>query len=333
MTAIDVDVSPVSPWARLRARLQEQGCFQASGARAVVALTANLAAAVVCFVAAAALSWPFAVVLFPIGSLFFYRIGWLMHDGAHGNACQGSRANEAFAVVCCAVLGEFLSGWRYGHNRHHASPNVRGKDSDQSERWDPRYRYHGAAGVVVATADLFFLHRFGRFVRVPKTLFLMGIRDGVYAYRSNRKDFPRELAWVLVSQAGQLAFFVACFGAAGIALYVLHSHIGIVYLNAVFAGNHYDRDSFDVDGAAALSNWELQVRSTRNYTGGLVTRFVCGGLEKQIEHHLFPTLPRHQLRRAAPVVKAWCAELGLPYAEASLPAALANVVRFHLVRS
>jgi fatty acid desaturase len=322
--------SELSPWSQLRQRLQEVGCFEPSGARAVAALVVNLAASLSCFGAAALLPWPFALLLFPIGTLFFYRIGFLMHDGAHGNAFGSSRGNEAFAIVCCALLGEFLSGWRYGHNRHHAFPNVRGRDNDQSERWDDRYQYRGAAGVVVAVADIFFLHRFGRFVRVPKTLFLVGVRDGVYAFRTNRRHFARELTWVLGSQVAQIAFFVACFGPVGFALFVLHSHIGIVYLNAVFAGNHYDMPSFDVDGAASLANWELQVRATRNYTGGVGTHFVCGGLDKQIEHHLFPTLPRHRLGRAAPIVRAWCAELGLPYPERSLSSSLVRAVRFHL---
>jgi len=168
-------------------------------------------------------------------------------------------------------------------------------------------------------------------VRVPKTLFLLGIRDGFYAHHANRKDFPTELTWVISSQLVQLGGCVALFGGWGVVLYVLHSHVGIVYLNAVFAGNHYDREAFDAASAADVAPWALQVRTARNYGDDVVTAFVCGGLEHQIEHHLFPAMPRQHLKRAAPIVFDWCVRHGLVYERLSLPRALSRVVRFHLV--
>lgn len=335
MTSTSTAPPTVKPYQQLKRALEAAGCFERDGGAAVASLVVHVVAAAACYAVAAVVAARWGVLpsigLCIFGSFIFFRIGWLMHDAAHGSACADVDKNEALAVACCAVLGEFLSGWRFGHNRHHAAPNVRGKDKDQSERWDARYRYPDtAAGAVVAALDLFFFHRFGRVVRVPKTLFLLGVRDGFYAHHANRRNFPRELAWVVTSQLAQLGACVALFGPWGVGIYLLHSHVGIVYLNAVFAGNHYDLAAYDEADAAALSSWELQVRTARNYAGGAVTAFVCGGLEHQIEHHLFPALPRAQLKRAAPIVKAWCAEHGLPYEALPLGASLARVVRFHL---
>ena len=53
-----------------------------------------------------------------------------------------------------------------------------------------------------------------------------------------------------------------------------------------------------------------------------------GGLNLQIEHHLFPNMPSINLRRARPIVREYCAELGVPYTEATLPGAWAIVVRY-----
>jgi fatty acid desaturase len=100
-------------------------------------------------------------------------------------------------------------------------------------------------------------------------------------------------------------------------------------LNAVFAGNHYDLESFTPEQAARLSFVELQVRTTRNYAGGVLAHYLCGGLEHQIEHHLFPRLPRHELMRAGSIVKEFCAEHGLPYQETSFWRSLAQVAAFH----
>jgi fatty acid desaturase len=265
----------MNPYVQLKQELEAHGCFARNGRGAVCSLVAHVVVAAACYGAAAMVGLPWGLWLCVLGSFMFFRIGWLMHDAAHGSACADVDANEAFAVACCAVLGEFLSGWRFGHNRHHAAPNVRGRDSDQSERWDARYRYRSA---VVATADLFFFHRFGRWVRVPKTLFLLGLRDGFYAHHANRPRFFVELAWVVTSQLLQLGACLALFGPWGVGIFVLHSHVGIVYLNAIFSGNHYDLPSYDAVDADALPAWELQVRTARNYGDDVVTRFVCGGL-------------------------------------------------------
>jgi fatty acid desaturase len=61
-----------------------------------------------------------------------------------------------------------------------------------------------------------------------------------------------------------------------------------------------------------------QVISARNVRGGRVMDFLLGGLNRQIEHHLFPTMSRPNLRRAAGLVRAYCADQGLPYCEAGL---------------
>jgi fatty acid desaturase len=61
-----------------------------------------------------------------------------------------------------------------------------------------------------------------------------------------------------------------------------------------------------------------QVLTSRNVRGGLLTDFALGGLNYQIEHHLFPNMPRASLRHAQPLVRAYCEALGLPYCETSL---------------
>jgi fatty acid desaturase len=52
-----------------------------------------------------------------------------------------------------------------------------------------------------------------------------------------------------------------------------------------------------------------------------------GGLNYQIEHHLFPNMPRPNLRRAQPLVRAFCAQHGLDYVEASLFGSYAQAIR------
>lgn len=310
----------------LREALCAAGCFRPRPARAVLSAMLHVALAAAAFYGASALPWPLACLLFPIGSFFWYQLGWLMHDGAHGAVFERAGPNRVFTHVVAGLLGELPSGWQYGHNRHHASPNVRGLDGDQAERWDPTRRYGSAWR---AALSLFLLVRVGR-VWLPKTLLLLGLRDGFYAYRHRRDRFALELLLALGGHALQLWAAMSWFGAWGPLAYLLNTHLGMVYLNAVFAGNHYDLPAFDADPRPALEPASLQVLTAANYSGGAVARYVFGGLEHQVEHHLFPALPRHAFPRAAPIVRAYCAARGLPYRTRSFARALRAVVAFHL---
>jgi fatty acid desaturase len=74
-----------------------------------------------------------------------------------------------------------------------------------------------------------------------------------------------------------------------------------------------------------------QVFTTRNIRGSRLLDVAMGGLNYQIEHHLFPSMPGPTLRRAQPLVQAFCAAGGLPYRESSLSSSCAQVLR-HLDR-
>jgi fatty acid desaturase len=264
--------------------------------------------------------------LFIVASFLFYRIGWLMHDAAHNAIFVTNRNNRRFAALCAGILGEFPSGWRYGHNRHHASPNVLGHDMDQSERWDPNRRYKN---VLTAFVGLVLLTKYkGRYL--PKTLLLLGVRDGYFCFHHFRKNFSAELACSLGSMSGQLAFMIWLFGPWGSLLFFANTTIGMIYLNTAFMGNHYDLPSFERKQADDLSFAELQILTARNYTGGTFARYVFGGLEHQIEHHLFPNLPRHSFLRAEPIVRRFCAEHDLPYEVRSFTGSIQRVLRFHI---
>ena len=61
-----------------------------------------------------------------------------------------------------------------------------------------------------------------------------------------------------------------------------------------------------------------QVLTSRNVRGGVLVDLLLGGLNYQIEHHLFPNMPRPNLRRARPIIRQFCEDNGLPYSETSL---------------
>jgi fatty acid desaturase len=317
----------IDSYEALRAEADRLGCFEPAPLRSALSLLLHLLATAALWWASARISaWWASPPLFIVGSFLFYRIGWIMHDAAHGGVFRSAAADRRFAALAAAILGEFPSGWRYGHNRHHAAPNVRGRDMDQSERWDPERRY---TSMGTAFVGLLLFSRFkGRYL--PKTLLLLGLRDGFFCYRHHPAKFRQELLGVLAGFGLQLGLLCALFGWIGPLLFLAHTTIGMLYLNTVFAGNHYDLDSFDEDQIEGIPFADLQIRTTRNYAGGLWARFVFGGMEHQIEHHLFPQMPRRGLRRVAPLVRAFCQARGLPYRVEPFWRTIHGVLRFHI---
>ena len=70
-----------------------------------------------------------------------------------------------------------------------------------------------------------------------------------------------------------------------------------------------------IEAATAAGFARRQVVTARNITGGRFTDFMLGGLNYQIEHHLFPSMPRPNLRRVQGLVRDFCAATDLGYRE------------------
>ena len=64
--------------------------------------------------------------------------------------------------------------------------------------------------------------------------------------------------------------------------------------------------------------WKLQVSTTRNVTSTPFVDWFCGGLQYQVDHHLFPSLPRHNLGKVNKLVQLFCKENNVTYHEASM---------------
>ena len=73
-----------------------------------------------------------------------------------------------------------------------------------------------------------------------------------------------------------------------------------------------------VASTATIDFLRRQVLMSRNVRGGIAVDAAMGGLNYQIEHHLFPSMPRPNLKRAQPIVRAYCAANDVSYSEVGL---------------
>jgi fatty acid desaturase len=98
-----------------------------------------------------------------------------------------------------------------------------------------------------------------------------------------------------------------------------------VYLGCSFAPNHKGMPIFAKEDK--IDYLRRQVLTSRNIRGGRLTDWVLGGLNYQIEHHLFPSMPRPSLRRVQTVVRTYCAQHGIAYHETGILSSYAQVLR------
>jgi fatty acid desaturase len=98
-----------------------------------------------------------------------------------------------------------------------------------------------------------------------------------------------------------------------------------LYLGCAFAPNHKGMPMLAAGDRTDFLR--RQVLTSRNVRGSWLVDFALGGLNYQIEHHLFPSMPRPHLRRAQPLVRAFCRERGVSYCETSLLRSYAQALR------
>lgn len=271
-------------------------------------------------------SW-FTLLIAAALGIIFTQFAFLGHEASHRQVLASGPANDRLGrVLATFFVGMSYSWWMNKHSRHHGNPNKVGKDPDLKSdfasftsedaaasrglrRWLTRRQ--GWLFFPLLTLLGFDLH--GQSVR---TLLSRGRVEG-------RKT---ELALL----AGRFALYL------GVVFWLLplgmaFAFIGVqvlvfgLYMGITFSPNHIGMRIVPAD--SRLDFLDKQVLTSRNVSGGWFMTALMGGLNYQIEHHLFPSMPRPHLSKARRLVLAHCREHGVPYTETGLGEALAIVVR------
>jgi fatty acid desaturase len=261
-------------------------------------------------------------------SVVFAQAGFLAHDGAHRQVFESGKRNEWFSrIVANLVVGLGYGWWMQKHTRHHGNPNTIGKDMDLDPNLivftepDALTRTSGIAGFVLRRQGWLFLPAMtltGLDLHV-KTIRMLMQKDGV-------KHRAVESILLAVRLISLPALLILCAGPViGITALAVNVLLFGFLLGGAFAPNHIGMPQ--IEHTQKVDYLRRQVLTSRNITGGPVVDFLMGGLNHQIEHHLFPSLPSANLRKARAMIRDYCLEMELPYTERPLPKAMADVVR------
>ncbi len=245
------------------------------------------------------------------------QLGYQLHDSGHKQMFASAGKNALIGLITAdLLLGMSYGWWVHKHNLHHGNPN----DVDL----DPDIK----VGAIAYSLDhALARRRFGRLVAMyqaylffPLTTLLawsMHVTGWTYLVKGPSRYRRVEVALLAthaVVYLGAMVLFLGPWSALMVVL--IHKAVGGAYMASVFAPNH--KGMPQTDSNTRMDFVRTQVLTARNIRGHPLTDLWYGSLNYQIEHHLFPNMPRVNMRRAQPIVQAFCAERGIEYYETSL---------------
>jgi fatty acid desaturase len=254
------------------------------------------------------------------------QIAFVGHDAGHRQIFRTRRGNDLVGLVHANLLVGISFGWWVAkHDRHHTNPNHEELDPD------------------IGIAALAFTAAQARGKRGPYRLiarsqaflfFPLLLLEAGHLHVASLKSVVRGRGRANAGEAVLLLVHVAVYVTALLLVLpplqaavfaVVQQGLFGLYLGCSFAPNHKGMPT--LTEADELDFLRQQTLTSRNVRGSRFVDFLLGGLNYQIEHHLFPSMPRPNLRRAQPLVRAFCREHDIPYTEASLFGSYAEALR------
>ena len=261
-----------------------------------------------------------AVVL----AVVWTHVSFVGHDAGHKQILRGRKANDAIGLALGGLVGLSYGWWVGKHNRHHANPNHEDDDPDLDISVLAFSEGQGTDKRGIAR----FITKHQAFLFLP-LLFLEGWSlhwSGISAVRHGEiKRRWLELGLLVAHTATYTAaVFLVLSPLKGVVFIVLHQGLWGVYMGLAFAPNHKGMPT-----TTGEHEWDFlrkQVLTSRNVDGGPWVDVALGGLNHQIEHHLFPSMPRANLRRSRTLVREFCATHEIPYHQTTLLRSYAEVL-------
>ncbi len=248
----------------------------------------------------------------------FVQISLVAHDWGHRQfSFEAAWKNRLVTLV----LGNLLLGisqqwWIDKHNDHHANPNHMDHDPDVdipllAFEEEQAIEKRGLARFVVKyqAAMIFPLSLLQSLSMARSSVqFLLG---------KKAKSTLSEALLMVMHFALYFGLLFTLLPPLQAALFVvIHRGLFGMYMVSIFAPNHKAMPTLDAE--SELDFLSRQVLTSRNVRANPITDFMYGGLNYQIEHHLFPSLPRNNLKRIKPIVMDFCRSHSIDYHETSV---------------
>ena len=256
----------------------------------------------------------------------FAQISFIGHDAGHRQIFHSARKNEITGLIICFVLAIERTWWLDKHNRHHNNPNHLALDPDadlpvMAFTKEQALKKKGVYRFIVKYQAFFFyplLHLEGLGLRLAGVLYVL----------THKIKYPIAEPLLMMGHFaayfGLLFFYLSAWHA--VLFFIIHQAVFGLIVGSVFAPNH--KGMLMVGENEELDFLQRQVLTSRNIKAHPLIDFWYGCLNYQIEHHLFPNMPRNKLREAQKVVKAFCKEHSIPYHETGIVQSQKEILQY-----
>ena len=254
--------------------------------------------------------WPLVALLAAVAGFCSVHVGYAGHDVDHAQIRGSHQFLQALRLLIWnGLLGISAGWWRDKHIRHHHETHVPGRDPDL-------YAFFTCEPDEARSATgwrrLLFRHQWWAFWLILSTAYVyFQIKSITHLLRRPSKRSAVEMALLLAHHA-ILAYALSQMAMVSMLLFIVVGYaVTGWYMGLVFAPNHLGRPL----SVARQSGRLWQAAASRNIRVGRLGRYLYGGLNWQIEHHLYPAAPRSALPGLAPRARELCAQHGLAYYE------------------
>lgn len=325
---------------KLRAELIAAGLFNSNPLYYVYKVMSNVALLALAIALARTNSFAVNMVGAVVMGLFWQQCGWLAHDFLHHQVFK----NRVYGDLAGIVIGNLWQGfsvqwWKSKHNAHHAVPNLHASvpgacDGDPDIDTMPLLAWtlkmaesaqDSKTGRFMISWQAFFYFPVLLFARLAwahqSWVFVFGgfgahSVEGAAIDKKNMQYPTLEKISIILHYVGLLTILSYMPVVNAFCYFMLAQTSCGLFLAVVFGLGHNGMAVYPADQRPDF--WKLQVSTTRNVTSNWFVDWFCGGLHYQVDHHLFPMLPRHNLAQVHVLVESFCKEHNLTYHETTL---------------
>ena len=314
-------------YAQLKRLVKDAGLLEKNPGHYVVKMAVNLS---LLAVSVAVLTLVDIVWLQMLNAAFLafiiVQISYTGHDLGHKQVFRSSHNNDRLGLFVSFLIGINRTWWVEKHNEHHSNPNDLDMDPDielpvVAFSQDQAREMRGIARLIVRyQAFLFYpLLCFEGFV-----LKLSGIRYML----GNRLMFPIAEPIMMAGHIGTYTgiVFLSLPVWQGLLFIAVNQLLIGLYIGSTFAPNH--KGMLLLDGNTQLDFLRKQVLTARNVKSSPLNDLLYGGLNYQIEHHLFPSMPRNRLKEAQKIVMPFCKEHSISYHETGVVQSQREILQY-----
>ncbi|XP_077066208.1 acyl-CoA 6-desaturase [Siphateles boraxobius] len=319
----------VEDFRALRERLEAEGCFKTQPLFFILHLShiLLLEAIALMMVWYLGTGWINTAIVAVLLGTAQSQAGWLQHDFGHLSVFKTSRWNHlVHKFVIGHLKGASACWWNHRHFQHHAKPNVFKKDPDVNMlNAFVVGKVQPVEYGVKKIKHLPYNHQHKYFFFIGPPLLIPVYFQFQIFHNMITHGLWVDLAWCISYYVRYFLCYTQFYGVFwSVILFnfvrFLESHwfVWVTQMSHIPMNIDYEQHQ----------DWlSMQLVATCNIEQSSFNDWFSGHLNFQIEHHLFPTMPRHNYWRAAPHVRELCAKYGVKYQEKTLHGAFADVVR------